>query len=69
MVSVLSGTADIEVAPVGGVRQWYEVEEEELEAYLQRLFAIGDKNGDGSLQPGEFLDLLMRSAETAWQTP
>lgn len=26
---------------------------EQLEKYMQRLFAIGDKNGDGVLQPSE----------------
>merc|ERR1712195_236796 len=33
----------------------------ELRSYLQRLFKIGDKNGDGVLQPAEFEALLQRS--------
>ena len=31
-----------------------------LEKYLEKLFAIGDTNGDGVLQPQEFLELLTR---------
>merc|ERR1712054_758204 len=33
----------------------------ELRSYLQRLFKIGDKNGDGVLSPGEFEALLRKS--------
>jgi len=33
----------------------------ELRSYLQRLFKIGDKNGDGVLQPAEFESLLRKS--------
>eukprot|EP00656_Telonema_subtile_P053822 TRINITY_DN786_c0_g1_i11.p1 TRINITY_DN786_c0_g1~~TRINITY_DN786_c0_g1_i11.p1 ORF type:complete len:202 (+),score=74.82 TRINITY_DN786_c0_g1_i11:1-606(+) len=33
----------------------------ELESYLQRLFQIGDRNGDGVLSPAEFESLLRKS--------
>jgi len=33
----------------------------ELESYLQRLFKIGDRNGDGVLSPSEFESLLRKS--------
>jgi len=39
---------------------WDEVPEAMLEKYLGKLFAIGDTNGDGVLQPQEFLELLAR---------
>merc|ERR1711959_776228 len=39
---------------------WDEVPEPMLEKYLEKLFAIGDTNGDGVLQPQEFLELLTR---------
>merc|ERR1711871_1905151 len=39
---------------------WDEVPEAMLEKYLGKLFAIGDTNGDGVLQPQEFLELLTR---------
>merc|ERR1712166_456013 len=32
-----------------------------LERYLEKLFQIGDTNGDGVLQPVEFLELLTRA--------
>jgi Ca2+-binding EF-hand superfamily protein len=40
--------------------KWDEVPEAMLEKYLGKLFAIGDSNGDGVLQPQEFLELLTR---------
>merc|ERR1711871_433403 len=40
--------------------KWDEVPEAMLEKYLGKLFAIGDTNGDGVLQPQEFLELLTR---------
>jgi len=40
--------------------QWNEVPEAMLEKYLGKLFAIGDSNGDGVLQPQEFVELLSR---------
>merc|ERR1712178_345928 len=39
---------------------WDEVPEAMLEKYLTKLFAIGDTNGDGVLQPQEFVELLAR---------
>jgi Ca2+-binding EF-hand superfamily protein len=33
----------------------------EMEAYLRRLFQIGDRNNDGVLQPGEYEALLKKS--------
>ena len=39
---------------------WDEVPHDVLETYLGKLFAIGDTNGDGVLQPLEFLELMYR---------
>jgi Ca2+-binding EF-hand superfamily protein len=39
----------------------HNVSTEELQSYLQRLFNIGDKNGDGVLSPAEFESLLRKS--------
>jgi len=44
-----------------GVPMWDEVPDDMLERYLAKLFAIGDTNGDGVLQPTEFLELLTRA--------
>ena len=41
-----------------GVSMWNEVPPDMLERYLEELFQIGDTNGDGVLQPKEFLELL-----------
>jgi Ca2+-binding EF-hand superfamily protein len=40
---------------------WDEVPADMLERYLEKLFQIGDTNGDGVLQPKEFLELLTRA--------
>jgi len=37
------------------------IERAQLESYFQRLFAIGDTNGDGVLSPDEFESLLRKS--------
>ena len=34
--------------------KWDDVPEPMLERYLEKLFAIGDTNGNGVLQPQEF---------------
>merc|ERR1712166_257441 len=44
-----------------GVPMWDEVPADMLERYLAKLFQIGDTNGDGVLQPQEFLELLTRA--------
>merc|ERR1719162_1562325 len=44
-----------------GVPMWDEVPADMLERYLEKLFQIGDTNGDGVLQPQEFLELLTRA--------
>jgi Ca2+-binding EF-hand superfamily protein len=44
-----------------GVPMWDEVPADMLERYLEKLFQIGDTNGDGVLQPKEFLELLTRA--------
>merc|ERR1711865_962227 len=44
-----------------GVPMWDEVPLDMLERYLEKLFQIGDTNGDGVLQPKEFLELLTRA--------
>merc|ERR1711865_745731 len=44
-----------------GVPMWDEVPADMLERYLEKLFQIGDTNGDGVLQPVEFLELLTRA--------
>ena len=40
------------------VPRWHEVPDHMIEGYLQKIFNIGDTNGDGVLQPKEFLALL-----------
>merc|ERR1712166_1004962 len=44
-----------------GVPMWDEVPADMLERYLEKLFQIGDTDGDGVLQPQEFLELLTRA--------
>ena len=40
---------------------WSDVPAEELDAYLRKLFAIADENGDGVLQPQEYVKLMRLS--------
>jgi len=40
---------------------WNQVPADMLERYLEKLFLIGDENGDGVLQPNEFLSLLTKA--------
>jgi len=42
---------------------WHQLEGVEFEQYLSRLFQIGDQNGDGVLQPMEFLELMCLSGQ------
>merc|ERR1719502_888249 len=53
--------ADLRPNVAEGVPMWDEVPDEMLERYLSKLFQIGDTNGDGVLQPQEFLELLTRA--------
>ena len=45
---------------VSDLPTWDQVPAAMLEKYLEKLFAIGDTNQDGVLQPQEFLELLTR---------
>merc|ERR1711988_50577 len=47
--------------PVGQLPDVSNVSPPELSKYLERLFQIGDKNGDGVLSPSEFETLLRKS--------
>ena len=51
------------------VPKWDEVPEAMLEKYLDKLFAIGDTNGDGALQFQEFSELLSRCCVSSVFTP
>ena len=41
---------------------WKSVPEDQLEAYMNKLFCIADSNRDGVLQPEEFARLMTNSA-------
>merc|ERR1712166_1194883 len=62
MMGLAAAMNEEDLAPdVGaGVPMWDEVPADMLERYLEKLFQIGDTNGDGVLQPVEFLELLTR---------
>ena len=40
---------------------WDQIPEDEMDAYLRKLFAIADENEDGVLQPQEFVKLMRLS--------
>ena len=40
---------------------WDQVPEDEMDEYLRKLFSIADENGDGVLQPQEYVKLLRLS--------
>merc|ERR1711937_600526 len=63
MLGLMEAANEADLTPnVGeGVPMWDEVPDEMLERYLSKLFQIGDTNGDGVLQPQEFLELLTRA--------
>merc|ERR1711959_655092 len=63
MLGLMEAANEADLVPdVGeGVPMWDEVPDEMLERYLTKLFQIGDTNGDGVLQPQEFLELLTRA--------
>merc|ERR1712166_1416183 len=63
MMGLAAAMNEEDLAPdVGeGVPMWDEVPADMLERYLEKLFQIGDTNGDGVLQPKEFLELLTRA--------
>merc|ERR1719253_2526374 len=63
MMSLAAAMNEEDLVPdVGeGVPMWDEVPADMLERYLEKLFQIGDTNGDGVLQPKEFLELLTRA--------
>merc|ERR1712166_123136 len=42
-------------------RDWTSVSESEMNGYLRQLFSIADTNGDGVLQPVEYLKLMQLS--------
>jgi len=44
-----------------GMPQFHEVPAQQLELYMQRLFKIGDKDGNGVLDAAEFRELLRKS--------
>jgi Ca2+-binding EF-hand superfamily protein len=63
MLGLMEAANEADLVPdvAEGVPMWDEVPDEMLERYLTKLFAIGDSNQDGVLQPKEFLELLTRA--------
>merc|ERR1711959_704366 len=63
MLGLMEAANEADLVPnvAEGVPMWDEVPDEMLERYLSKLFQIGDTNGDGVLQPQEFLELLTRA--------
>ena len=64
MLQVYSTTGDFDDSrdeeQTGNMPTWDQVPEATMGKYLERLFAVGDTNGDGVLEPQEFLELLTR---------
>merc|ERR1711959_89524 len=63
MLGLMEAAEESDLTPdvAEGVPMWNEVPDDMLERYLGKLFQIGDTNGDGVLQPQEFLELLTRA--------
>ena len=61
MSSKKPATVKASVSTGKAAYEWSDIPEDEMDAYLRKLFAVADENGDGVLQPQEFVKLMRLS--------